>query len=104
MCFEPRHSAPEAVVLITLGIFSTPFIQREWRIGHHAVEFHEPVIFQQQRAVQGVAPFYPGAIETVQEHVHAAERPCATVGFLSEEGKVVLFLSAARAAGYNFCR
>ena len=52
------------------------------------VELHEPVIFHQQRTVQGVAPLNPDAVDAVQEHVHVAERPCTAVGFLSEEGKV----------------
>lgn len=50
--------------------------------------------------VEGVTPFHPGAVKALQEHVHATERPCAALGFLSEEANVTLFLRAARAAGH----
>ena len=34
------YPSPEAVVLVACGVFSSPLVQREGWIGHHAVEFH----------------------------------------------------------------
>ncbi len=83
-----RNAAPEAVEAVVLGFLRAPLVQREGRVGHHDVEFHQAVVLHQRRAGEGVAPFDAGAVGAVQEHVHARQRPGAAVDLHAEQGVV----------------
>jgi len=82
------YATPEAVVPVAFCFFGTPLVQRKWRIGDHPVEFHQPVIFDQCRTDQGIAPFNAGTVGAVQKHVHPCQRPGAAIRFHAKEGKV----------------
>ena len=87
-----RNASPEPLVRIVPGEVGPPLVERERRIGHHDVELHQRIVFDQLRVGDRVAPLDAGGVLLVQEHVHPAERPRAAVRFLAEERKVSLGL------------
>jgi len=81
-----RQPAVEAVIRIVSGKFSAPFFQREWRIGNHNVETHQFVMIEQTGVGNRVAPFDLGfLVNSMQEHIHATQRPGRAVRFLPAE-------------------
>ena len=80
-----RDAAMKPLVLIVGGVFRAPFVQREGRIGDDHVEGDQPVILDELRIGQRVAPFEPRAVDAVQEHVHLGERVRAAINLLTVE-------------------
>ena len=60
-----------------------PLIKRERRVGHDALEFHQLVVLDIARVRERVTLPNHGIINSVQEHVHAAESPSLHVLFLA---------------------
>ena len=85
-----RHAPVEAVKLVRIGGFGPPLVERERRIRHHHVELHQRIALDELRVQERVAPFDPGAILVVDEHIHSAKGPCAAVHFLPVEREVVV--------------
>ncbi|OPY78026.1 MAG: hypothetical protein A4E65_02456 [Syntrophorhabdus sp. PtaU1.Bin153] len=81
-------SAPETFEPVRFCLSSAPFVEGERWIGHYDVELHEAVVLHKGRIGQRIAPLDASAIQAVEEHVHAGERPGAAVHLHAEEGKI----------------
>jgi hypothetical protein len=66
---------------VAVGFGGAP-VDRERRIGEHAVEAHQLAAFHVLRLGQGVVVAQIGAADAVQQHVHLGDGPHRAVGLL----------------------